>query len=336
MFIRRVIYLICLFALACKRPSPAISFYYWKTTYQQTKADSQVLADNEVKDLYLRYFDLDVSGAEKQPTLLAPVCFAQSPDSNLNIVPVVYIKNNVFIQATDSSIPALAAHTIEAIQSISKTAAVRYREIQIDCDWTRQSRDRYFHFLRELKQQSGVPLSATIRLHQVKYPAQSGIPPVDRGLLMYYNMGYIADVPENSIYDEKTAKKYSASIPGYPLPMDLALPVFSWGIQIRNGKVVHLLNKMNASDLADKNQFIPESENRFRVKQAGFRSGYYFQENDVIKIEQVSPRDLKDIAENIRPNPRRPFSKVLFYDLDEANYTRYEKTIFKDIAAALR
>ena len=31
-------------------------------------------------------------------------------------------------------------------------------------------------------------MSATIRLHQVKYRADTGVPPVDRGMLMAYNL----------------------------------------------------------------------------------------------------------------------------------------------------
>lgn len=324
-----------LMAIGCKRPPPAISFYYWKTSYGPSMADSAVLAENQVKELYLRYFDLDIPPSEKQPALLAAVRFIQPPDSSLHIIPVIYIRNRVFTGTADSLAPRLAVQTAAAVRQISETAGVHHREIQVDCDWTLQTRDRYFRFLRAFREATGCPLSATIRLHQVKYPVRSGIPPVDRGVLMYYNMGRIADIPENSIYDEKTAARYAASIPAYPLPMDLALPIFSWGIQLRNGKVVNLLNKMNMAGFSDPAMFVKDGDHRFNVRKAGFRAGYYFQENDVVKIEQVSSASLRAIAAGIRSNPQHPFAKLLFYDLDSANYNRYEKTIFKDIAAAL-
>ena len=335
MFLRAWLFLLLLPFLACQRPTPAISFYYWKTTYQVSAADQQVLAANQVQDLYLRYFDLDWPPGAKEVSMLAPVKFGQTPDSNLHIIPVVFIKNRVFLQTPDSLLVVLAEHVAAGIQSISETAGIHYREIQVDCDWTRRTRDNYFKFLTSLKTKAAVPLSATIRLHQVKYPVQSGIPPVSRGLLMYYNMGYIADVPENSIYDEKNAAKYAAAIPDYPLPMDLALPIFSWGIQIRNGKVLHLLNKMNEADFAQDSMFEKTATNRYKAKQAGFKSGYYFQENDLVKIEQVSSSNLKEIAAGIRANKQYPFQQLIFYDFDARNYNRYEKTIFKDIAAAL-
>lgn len=53
-----------LMAIGCKRPPPAISFYYWKTSYGPSMADSAVLAENQVKELYLRYFDLDIPPSE--------------------------------------------------------------------------------------------------------------------------------------------------------------------------------------------------------------------------------------------------------------------------------
>ena len=78
-------------------------------------------------------------------------------------------------------------------------------------------------------------LSATIRLHQVKYYKQAGIPPVDRGMLMFYNMGKLnALTAENSIYNSNDAAGYIETVDDYPLKLDLALPAFSWAVHFRN------------------------------------------------------------------------------------------------------
>jgi hypothetical protein len=52
-----------------------------------------------------------------------------------------------------------------------------------------QVKDNYLKFIAVFKKLSKKKLSATIRLHQVKYFKKTKIPNVDSGVLMYYNMG---------------------------------------------------------------------------------------------------------------------------------------------------
>ena len=70
-------------------------------------------------------------------------------------------------------------------------------------------------------------LSATIRLHQLKFIGESGIPPVDKGLLMCYNMGDLHRLRiSNSILETAELKKYIKQLSVYPLKLDVAfLPV---------------------------------------------------------------------------------------------------------------
>ncbi len=86
------------------------------------------------------------------------------------------------------------------INQINKSVSIKCRALQIDCDWTTKTAPKYFYFLQQIREKldahedggtfaSLAMLSATIRLHQVKYPEKSGMPPVDKGVLMFYNMG---------------------------------------------------------------------------------------------------------------------------------------------------
>lgn len=324
-----------LIGYGCSRPARDISFYYWKTNFRLTHADSTVLADNQVKKLYLRLFDVDRPDPKAPPQLLAVVRQNNSTGSRISLIPVIFVKNRVFTGADSTFSDELAKKLAARVNQITANWSKPAEEIQIDCDWTGSTRNAYFRFLQQLKRATGLPVSATIRLHQVKYPLQTGVPPVDKGMLMYYNMGHIADISERSIFDPQLAALYAGSIPSYPLPLDLALPIFSWGIQLRDGRVVGLLNKMTFSDFSSHPMFVKASEDRFRVVQAGFHGGYYFRENDVVKIESVSSEELKDIASGIRSNRRYPFEQLVFYDLDSINYARYEKSIFKEVGAAL-
>ncbi len=61
---------------------------------------------------------------------------------------------------------------------------------------------RVLRAARAVREQSGLPLSSTIRLHQIKYRERTGVPPVERGMLMFYNMGQFSADPEaRAIFD---------------------------------------------------------------------------------------------------------------------------------------
>ena len=93
--------------------------------------------------------------------------------------------------------------------------------------------------LEAFKKEYRYQLSATIRLHQVKYREETGVPPVDYGVLMYYNMGHISAMGANSIYDRSTALRYLGKLREYPLPLDIALPMFAWGVHSADGQVLN-------------------------------------------------------------------------------------------------
>jgi hypothetical protein len=130
----------------------------------------------------------------QQPTAQAipvsPVTF-QASTEGYNIVPVIFIKNRTFIDVDSATVTALADSVLKLVTQINNTQKLSPQEIQFDCDWTETTRNSYFLFINHYRAASKQSISATIRLHQVKYPATTGIPPVDRGVLMYYNMGSI-------------------------------------------------------------------------------------------------------------------------------------------------
>ena len=175
-------------------------------------------------------------------------------------------------------------------------------------------------------------MSATIRLHQIKYKIKTGVPPVNCGVLMFYNMDKISGDSSNSIYSKAIADKYISYLKTYPLPLNIALPIFTWGIQSRNGNVINLLNKMNYSTFNSDTNFSKQTNTIFKVKNYCFKGGYYFVKDDVVKIESVSNDQLIEIAENINDNLKIKPTELFFYDLDTINLNLYDKNIFKKIA----
>ncbi|SEH93912.1 hypothetical protein SAMN02927937_02258 [Paenimyroides aquimaris] len=319
--------LLVTFLGACSAKTEKIStaFYFWRTTFSLTETEQQYLKDLDVKKLYIRYFDVALQNNEAIP--VAPIVFNQKPEG-YNVVPVVYIKNEVFLQ--NSSADSLAVKVYNYIQQINKSANVSVNEIQFDCDWSLKSKQNYFQFIEEFKKLHP-NLSATIRLHQIKYPEKTGIPSVKTGVLMYYNMGVINSGDDNSIYSQKTAKNYINSLHNYNLPLNIALPVFSWGVHIRDNKVVNLIGGLSNNDL-QKHPFEKVSENRYRVIEDFIYQGRYLAKNDVVKIEEPSAEQLKEMMKDLKNHLKKKPNEIIFYDLNEKNVTKYEKETFKTVS----
>ncbi|HKM92691.1 MAG TPA: hypothetical protein VJY41_03475 [Prolixibacteraceae bacterium] len=326
---------ICCMCVACNHvhKAPAVSFYYWRTVYELSEIEHQTLQENEVNKMYIRYFDVDLDSRGK-PRPESPIRFKQKPQ-NLQIVPVVYIKNKVMLQ--DSLQLGLMADNITAyINQINLEAGITvFDEIQIDCDWTLKSRDRFMQFVNTIKHRSGKKLSATIRLHQVKHYSSTHIPNVDYATLMYYNMGKIDADTLNSIYDRKIASRYIESLKNYPLKLNIALPIYAWGVHIRDNKVINLVSKIDETAFEkDTNFTISENANLIELKNSSIKNGRYYLRNDQIKIEHITGKELRQMASDIRK--RLPYTpdEIIFFDLDETNIKRYnnETRFFKKVA----
>lgn len=324
-----LVLLIFLLVSCGKNEQPVISFYYWKTVLKFSKNEKETLNQNAVQKLYVRYFDIGLHPETKQPIPISPVHFQENV-SKFNIVPVIFIQNKVMLQA-NLDIDILAQKSIGLINQINAENNIGCKEIQVDCDWTLDSKDNYLKFIERFKKLSHKKLSATIRLHQVKYFKKTKIPNVDSGVLMYYNMGSIAADSLNSIYDQNVADKYLKSLKKYPLHLDVALPIYSWGVHIRNQKVIGLRSKLYVDELKKDKNFEQKSSDFFEVKHSNYKNGIFYEENDLLKIEDIKAADLKQMANELDENLAQSPKEIIFYDLDEFNLKNYEKNIFEQV-----
>jgi len=321
-----------LFLLSCQpsKNAPEISFYYWKTVFKLSENERICLNNNNVKNLYIRYFDIDLD-EYKKPFPREIIRFEELPE-NIIIIPVVYIKNSVMLK--DSiDLSDLAKKINDLINQINRTKNINSHQLQIDCDWTLNSKDNFMKFMGLIKTISKKKISVTIRLHQIKYAEKTGIPIADYGVLMYYNMGKIAGDSLNSVYDRETALKYLSSLDSYPLDLDLALPIFFRGVQIRDNKVVNLISKIDTESFKNDTNFIIQDKTLVKVKNPNFKLGYYFKKNDLIKIENINFEQLIEMSEDVNSNLHKTPKRIIFFDLDSLNLKKYsdENQDFKEI-----
>jgi hypothetical protein len=336
-----VVSVLLFFVNGCKeKASTHTAFYTWKTTFRPTAREEQLFRDAS-NHLYLRFFDV-VWNPQIQQALPNGIVSIKSPLSGLIITPVIYITNQSLERSKLAEMDSLAFHANQLLFRKATENHIQYKAIQIDCDWTVGTKAKYFIFLRAFKRYSRKRLEATIRLHQVKYPERTGVPPVDRGVLMFYNMGKIsADLgARNSIYNQQDAAAYIGSLPNYHLPLDLALPVFSWTIQIRAGKVVQLYAKITLSDLSDTHHFAPVPESRnspcpaYQSLHSFYLRGVYVKTGDFFKFEGMNVASLtaaaSQVAEKLATLDNR---NIIYYESSSISLsTLYAKDI-KEISA---
>jgi hypothetical protein len=305
---------------------PPVAFYYWKQTFQLNHAQKTILKNCATTRLYVKFFDV-VINENNQAAPISKIEFLQAPTTE--IIPCVYIQNAVFTRDRDFEI--LAKKLVELIERISDKNKLKFDEIQLDCDWSESTKENYFSFLKNVQTQiPQITISCTVRLHQVKYQTKTGVPPVDKGLLMCYNMDDIDDFStKNSIVSEEVLNEYLNKNSSYSLPLDLALPVYQWGLVFRLGKLGLIANDINQNDL--KKQSVHKVErNIYRATKNCFVKGTYLCKGDLIRFEQSSPSELIKVSKALSKTKLR-FQQVIFYHLSQVNIRQYDTQFFSKI-----
>ena len=336
---------------ACTTKSKSVirAFYYWKTYFRLSKKEQHSLDSLHVTKLYVRFFDVSynpVKGAVPIASLWGgldyypsyPQCDTiateqlQLADSlNREIVPTVFITNYTFEKLKTAEISNLARNVSGKLQRmIEETKNPRspkvFREIQFDCDWNQATRDKFFQFLKEFRKQNPqYRLSATIRLYQYKYFSKAGVPPVDKGMLMPYNLTSLREPKaQNSILDVAEVRKYLTH-KEYPLPLDFAMPVFSWGVIFRDNRYVTVYQDLNLQKAKQLTFLKATGNNLFQVTADTVFANEYLREGDVIKVEDVSEKELLELTEALQVLPQKDSLTVSFFHLDEEILKKYPK-----------
>jgi hypothetical protein len=304
--------------------SEPVSFYYWRTSFFLTEYEKKYLDSLKTKTIYLRLFDLGLESGKVNP--LGLIQFKENFPSELNIVPVIFIKNVVWENQSISSIQELVAKVNKKVNSILKNK--KFSEIQFDSDWTEKTKENYFYFLKEYKKLNPkTNISSTIRLHQVKYFSKTGIPEVDEYYLMFYNMGNL-NSPLNSIYNLADASKYIASIKNYPKKLNLILPLFSWLIHSRENRIQNIISKY---DLLIKENELKKNNHNFTVTKDFIYNSILFKSNDKLKLEEINMENFEELVQVIAKEWTNRNSKILLFDINENNFKRNPNEQIKKI-----
>ncbi len=294
-----------------KEGVPQIAFFHWKNRLALTPAEVALLDSTGCRTLYVKFLDVArEAGGPIRPYALLEVADTAGLSGRC-VVPCVFLTNSVFVGLSAAEVEALAQKVSQALADVGRQFPQPvFSEVQLDCDWTERTRQPFFLFLKKLKPllPPQTRLSATIRLHQYKFPNRTGVPPVERGLLMLYNTGDIQDPDEdNSIFSPEDALRYVEGAPArYPLPLDVALPAFGWTLVYRDG---HL----------------------WKIGPEGYEPPPYDGEQRV-RTEVADTALLRQAAQVAGRVRLAPDGRVAFFRLDSLTTRRYSADFLRDVA----
>jgi hypothetical protein len=316
------------------------AFYYWKTVFKLTDFEKQKLDSLHVNTIYIKFFDVGWKDDVQRPV---PIAKLQANNFTLpqkfSVIPTVFITNECIQKIHSSQIAELADNIYRLMHEIINSNGFNnIKEIQIDCDWTANTRSNYFLLLEKINilwENTAIPISATIRLHQIKFMGKTGVPPVDRGLLMCYNMGNLKNpVTKNSIIETAELKKYVANLTNYPLPLDVAFPLFDWKVLFRKNIYTGLIE--NLPDAVFTHSFTIKKDNRYELLKDTLLQGYDLKKGDVLRSEQSDYSEIVSAAGEVNKRLKNTRPRVSLYHLDSVILKKYTLHELETIYSSMR
>ncbi len=292
-------------------------FYYWKSaTYELSGSEKKAIRDLEVEKLYVKFFEVEKSAVFGH----APVAktglriynysskYNYEQDSalssvmeRLEVVPTVFVRNEVLLDLTPAEVDTLADNMVYLIKRyfvkrIHSTS--NFTEIQIDCDWTPKTQENYFRLLKEIKTRSEKKLSCTLRLYPYKYPDKMGVPPVDKAMLMCYNLNNPLKFGDrNSIQDNEELESYLRGAEVYPLHLDIALPLFSWIQVYQNGAFMGVL-RVDPEQVMGIAEYVEPMW--YEVRKETLIGDRLLRPGDMLKVEGATPEGNRETIRLLR------------------------------------
>lgn len=341
-----------LFALmaltACNRQSAkdveaARAMYFWRTDFRISKEETAFLRTHDISKIYLRYFDVTVNEAgQVMPN--ATISFTTDTLEGIEIIPTVFIVENCLQHNMDSIAQKLVARIFQMNQTHHRG---NVKEIQIDCDYTHRSRERFYAFLKEMRnelQPKGIRLSATIRLHQLSMPP----PPVDYGALMIYNTGNVADPKgKNPILSIEDVAPFLKKLNDYPLPLCAAYPIFDWvalyGNESQqltpNTQHQTLRHLLYGHSLEDTTLYKPLEDGKYLVVASRTlpttlgrdAAGIHLHVGDTIRHWQCDISDILKVKNAVEKYRNGINNRIILYHLDKQSLNHYKHEDYEKI-----
>lgn len=301
--------------------------YFWESAkYNLTEYELNSLEKLKLNKMYIKFFEVeknDVFGIH--PTAKSEF-FCKYDSIPVEFIPVVYIRNEVFKGTNEKEIDEFVSNFIFLIKKkySEKIGNLNdLKEIQIDCDWTQSTQNIYFSFLKKLKSSTNLQISATLRLYAYKFPDKMGVLPVDRAMLMCYNLLNVHENQyKNSILDLAELEKYLLGAADYPIPLDVALPTYQAMHVYQNNSYVKSLHNNQCAILQHLSK---HSKLWYYAKNDFVTSNLFIRKGDKIKYEFIDKETMQKAIKIIKKNIDLSSNFTLsLYHLNEFDFKKHE------------
>ena len=339
-------WILAIMNISCKQERKTTrAFYYWKSDMILDSTQRKLLTDLQVKKLYIKLFDVTWNQEQEKPVPSAKISFDPNSlgwlkQSGTEIIPSISISNETLEKIRLETTNELGERINSLLQNfLGEYGIGNVKEIQVDCDWTTTSKEKYFELLKYLKM---LPLfidrqlSATIRLNQCKNYNSTGIPPVNRGLLICYNMGNLKN-PEtvNSILEAAELKNYINNVNAYPLPLDIALPLFEWNVLFRKNEFKGVVSNLPDSFLHNSLLF-RNNKNNYELIADTILNRYELKKGDILRKETSEYGEILKSTAALSPMLMSPDFTICLYHLDSLSISKFKKTELEAIYNSLQ
>ncbi len=316
------------------------SFYYWKSIFKLSNKEKIALETLKVNTLYLKFFDVVWDSKTYKAFPIAQIDIKDTAYLHKNIhtiIPTIFITNESILKIDSATINQLANNIFTLAQSITtKNTLANINEIQVDCDWTAKTKSKYFALLTKLQSlDTSITISATIRLHQIKYASNTGVPPVKKGMLMCYNMGNLTNVNStNSILEIDELKKYIGNLNHYALPLDVALPLFDWKVHYRKNVFKGLIQDLPEQAL--NSSAFSKTDNKYKAIKDTLVNGYDFKKDDILRIEETKFEEIIKAAALLKQKLKNKNIQLSLYHLDTVTLKKFTTHEMENIFNSMR
>jgi len=329
--LRWVLFLLVISVMGCEEREVTVipSVFRWRNGHGLAGEEHQAMERNGVQRVYFKLLDIGwnpANGAHPVSSVAVPYEWRDYSreggpwTDKVEFVPCIYITNTTF-EKLDAPGTDELVHNL--LRKLRKECPAKLHGVMLDCDWSAKTKAKFFRLARIMNDSLEVPLTATIRLHQYAQPSMTGVPPTDRGMLMPYNVGRItAPGGVNSIFDKATAEPYFENREPYPLPLDIGLPAFSWGVQFRKGAFLGILQESQVNDAMNAGLLRGETRGTLQVVNENNDAMPELHLGDEIRVESMTPAVIAQVIEMARTAMNTDTLSVVYFEAGATTFQR--------------
>jgi hypothetical protein len=148
----------------------------------------------------------------------------------------------------------------------------------------------------------------------------------------------------NSIFHPDDALKYLDGAPGnYPLPLDLALPLFSWAQVFREGVLWKIIpGPLPFAEMRQSGKYLEQAPAEafdaplWEVQEGTFLGSHYLRPGDRLRVSELSPKLLFRIAEIAQKLDLADDATLAFFHLGAAEPEHFSAQVLDSVCKTIR